>query len=77
MQDLKPISSYNASVSFDGNVTTSYMRYTPDASHHGQTLTCRGSNEEMLLGGSASTQQIAEDHHQLQIYCKIKRELCN
>ena len=61
--------AFNSSVSSGGNVTTSFVRYTPAASHHGHTLTCRGANEELFT----SATQIVEDHHALQIYCESRR----
>ena len=61
--------AFNSSVSGGGNVTTSFVRYTPAASHHGHTLTCRGANEELFT----SATQIVEDHRALQIYCESRR----
>ena len=58
--------AFNSSFSGGGNVTTSFVRYTPAASHHGHTLMCRGANEALFT----SATQIVEDHQTLQIYCE-------
>ncbi len=60
----RPEASYNQSVSADGNVTTSYLRYSPAPEHHGQTLTCRGVNGEMM------SSQTVEDTVTLDIFCE-------
>ena len=49
-------------------MTTSFVRYTPSASHHGHTLMCRGANEALFT----SATQIVEDHQTLQIYCEYQ-----
>ncbi len=41
---LRPVAAYNQSVSADGNVTVSWVRYAPEPGHHHQTLTCRYEN---------------------------------
>ena len=51
-----------------GNITVSWIKYTPLPSHHHQTLTCRGANEEMMTAAS----QIVEDYHRLEIFCELE-----
>ncbi len=38
---LRPVPAFNQTVSPDGNVTVSWVRYVPEPGHHHQTLTCR------------------------------------
>lgn len=59
--------NYNLqTVSEDGNVTVSFIQYSPKASHYDNILICRGYNDQ--LAGANS--KVVEDHHKMEIYCK-------
>ncbi len=64
--DLKTLDGYNQTVNDGGNVTVAWLRFRPTAEDHGQTISCRGSNEEMLMDGT----EIVEDFLRLQVYCE-------
>ncbi|XP_059086678.1 roundabout homolog 1-like [Tigriopus californicus] len=63
-QDLRPLNAYNQTYLDGGNVTVSWIRLIPEPNFHLQTLTCRGSNEELLT----ATSQIVEDYKRLEVF---------
>ena len=56
-----------------GNVTVSFIKFTPKPSNHHSSLICRGTNDEMT---SASAKYV-EDHHRMEIFCKYKHLIIN
>lgn len=64
--DLRPLDAYNQTVIDGGNVTVGWLRFRPGPEDHLQTVSCRGSNDEMLSQGT----QIVEDYLKLEVYCE-------
>lgn len=61
---LRPLKALNQTVTDNGNVTISWLKYVPRPSHHHQTLICRGSNDELMTANS----QTVEDYHRMEIF---------
>ena len=64
---LRPLKAHNQTVVQGGNVTISWLHYQPKATHHHQTLICRGSNDDLMT----ATSQTVEDYHRMEIFCKF------
>ncbi len=68
-----PLRVVNASHEDGGNVTVSHAVFVPAAGSTHQTITCRGTNDELLGGapmGGATTPNAVEDHVRIEVFCK-------